>query len=88
MPHEISEKTDIIARLLLSTKGIASMRKLVHGLFTESEILEIAQRLEIVRLLKKRHTTTQSCSAVGSGSRYGDTRSTRNKTGKTVNHEP
>lgn len=53
MPHEISEKTDIIARLLLSTKGIASMRKLVHGLFTESEILEIAQRLEIVRLLKK-----------------------------------
>ena len=53
MSTEAHEKTEIIAKLFLSTKGIASMRKLIHGLFTESEILEFAQRLEIVRLLKK-----------------------------------
>ena len=42
-----------LTKLFLTTRGDVTMRNLVRGLFTDSELEMIHHRVEIVRLLKK-----------------------------------
>jgi TrpR family trp operon transcriptional repressor len=48
-----TQHVDALSKLLLHTRGMASMKNLVRGLFTESEIEEFARRIEIVKMIKK-----------------------------------
>jgi len=42
-----------VSKLLNSAKSGVAMRNLMRGLFTENEIEELAQRIEIIKMIKK-----------------------------------
>ena len=48
-----TQHVDTLSKLFLRTRGLASMKHLVRGLFTESEVEEFARRIEIVKMIKK-----------------------------------
>lgn len=48
-----AQHVDALSKLFLHTRGMASMKNLVRGLFTESEVEEFARRIEIVKMIKK-----------------------------------
>ena len=48
-----TQHVDALSKLFLHTRGMASMKNLIRGLFTESEVEEFARRIEIVKMIKK-----------------------------------
>lgn len=48
-----TQHVDALSKLFLHTRGMASMKNLIRGLFTEGEVEELARRIEIVKMIKK-----------------------------------
>ena len=48
-----SQNVFTLSKLFLSVRTSSAMKQIVQGLFTEKELTEFTQRIEIVKLIKK-----------------------------------
>ena len=48
-----SQNVFTLSKLFLSVRTSSAMKQIVQGLFTEREVAELTQRIEIVKLIKK-----------------------------------
>lgn len=58
---------DMIARSIAGNKTGHELKEFLRGLLTEKEVLELARRIEIVRMLKKRMPQHEIARKLGVG---------------------